>query len=76
MKIFLTSRGRPDIFGPLNQYLNLCIDASRNQEDVELYVDVKVSDAISRKRLLSGEKVTNDLRKDIERCLKSGANGM
>ena len=76
IKIFLTSRGRPDIFGSLNEYPNLCIDASQNQGDIELYVDIKVDQAISCKSLLRYEKVTDDLRQDIKTCLKDGANGM
>ena len=76
VKIFVTSREYPDIQDLLNQYPDLCIDASQNQADIELYVKVEVESAISKKKLLPREKVTEDLRRSIGTCLREGAMGM
>lgn len=77
VKIFVTSRDdHQDISLSLTRYPRVRIDASRNHEDIELYVRVKVKEAISKRRLLPSEQVTEELQKKIETTLCDGANGM
>lgn len=77
VKIFVTSRNdNQDISLSLHQYPQVHINASRNQEDIELYVQVKVDEAIRKRRLLPSERVTADLEQEIKESLRKGAKGM
>ena len=77
VKIFVTSRdNHQDITWSMNGYPALCIDASKNQADIDHYVQYSVKNAIERKKLLPTEKVDRDLQQRIEESLCNGAAGM
>lgn len=78
IKIFLSSRNDPDFFDFFSQYHNVSIEASRNQGDIDMYVNKMVHDAIfvKPKRLLSTVDVSDSLKDQIKRTLREGAQGM
>ena len=75
MKILVSSRADADIVCHFSDCLNLQIEASQNQEDIENYVNSEVEYLISRKKLLRGN-VTEDLKETIARYLREQAKGM
>nr|POF13582.1 vegetative incompatibility protein het-e-1 [Quercus suber] len=77
VKIFVTSReNHQDITWAMNGYPALCIDASRNQADINRFVAESVQKAIENRKLLPTEKVSPDLKQRIEQSLCSGAARM
>lgn len=77
VKIFVTSRdNHQDIILSMDGYPALCVDASRNQADIDQYVRHSVMNSIKRKKLLPTERVDKDLQRKIEESLCSGAAGM
>ena len=54
----------------------LCIDASRNQADINFYVKYSVQNAIENRKLLPTERVTADLQQAVVDSLCNGADRM
>ncbi|KAG4437473.1 hypothetical protein IFR05_007028 [Cadophora sp. M221] len=75
VKIFVSSRDDHDIVHRLSQVPNLYIGAVNNKEDIESFVTCRVSEAISKKRILCGN-VSQDLRNTIVETLIRKAEGM
>lgn len=75
IKILVSSRDVGDIVCQLEGCLNLEIQASKNQVDINRFVDWGVDDLIKRKQLLSG-KISDDLRQEIKQVLCEKAGGM
>lgn len=77
VKVFVTSRtSHADIRVAMDGFPALYIDASRNQEDISRFVVSEVDNAIKKKKLLTTENVSTDLREQIIRSLCDGASGM
>ena len=75
VKILVSSRADADIVCHLSDCVNLRIEASQNQEDIERYVNFEVEYLIKRKKLLRGN-VPEDLRQTIATYLRVEAKGM
>ena len=75
VKILVSSRDVGDIVFQLEGCLNLEIQASKNQADIERFVNRGVDDLIKKKQLLSG-RVSDDFRKEIKQDLCEKAGGM
>ena len=75
VKIFISSRRDRDIVERFEQYTEIRVDHSVTHHDIHRFVEHKVGEAITTKKLLRG-KVSLDLRNDILETLSKGANGM
>ena len=75
VKILVSSRADADIVCHFSDCLDLQIEASQNQEDIENYVNSEVESLINRKKLLRGN-VPEDLKETIARHLREQAKGM
>lgn len=75
VKILVSSRADSDIVCHLLDCLNLQIEASQNQEDIESYVNFELQSLIKRKKLLHGS-VPEDLERTIASYLRVQAKGM
>ena len=75
VKILVSSRADGDIASHLSDCLNLQIEASQNQEDIESYVNFELEALINRKKLLRGS-VPQALKQTIARYLREKAKGM
>ena len=75
VKILVSSRAAADIVCYFSDCLNLQIEASQNQEDIESYVNSEVEYLINRKKLLRGN-IPEDLKATIARYLREQAKGM
>lgn len=75
VKILVSSRDVGDIVYQLDGCLNLEIQASMNQGDIDLFVNRGVDALIKSGELLRG-KMSDDLRQEIERVLREKAGGM
>ena len=75
VKILVSSRADADIVCHFSDCLNLQIEASQNQEDIENYVKSEVEYLINRKKLLRGN-VPEDLKETIASYLLVEAKGM
>ena len=75
VKILVSSRANVDIVCHFSDYLNLKIEASRNQGDIEYYINLQVHNLIDRKKLLYG-KISEELKQTIKRVLREQAQGM
>lgn len=77
VKIIISSREALDISKTLGTYPDIHIEASRNQDDINSYVEVKIKEVLDRGLLLPGEEVavTREIPQ-IEACLRNGAQGM
>lgn len=75
VKILVSSRADADIVCHLSKCLNLQIEASKNQGDIEYYIDSEVDNLIDRKKLLYG-KISQDLKQTIKSVLREQAQGM
>ena len=75
VKILVSSRADADIVCHFSDCLNLRIEASQNQEDIEYYVDFEVERLIERKKLLYGN-VSLELKQTIQLVLREQAQGM
>ncbi|KAF2722898.1 hypothetical protein K431DRAFT_302157 [Polychaeton citri CBS 116435] len=60
----------------MQKYPQLRLDASQSQADIDPYIRIKVREAISKRKLLRTEKITEDLQLKIEETLYKGAQGM
>ena len=78
VKIFVSSRNDCDLLDFLSDYPNMSIEASNNQEDINLFVSKRVDDVIDRKprSLLPTIDVSNSLRCQIKETLCDQAQGM
>ena len=76
VRVFLSSRDDGDIVRTLSKYTNIYISATDNQRDVELFVHREVERAISGRRILRGEPLSDKLKADIISTLTKGAQGM
>ena len=75
VKILVSSRDDGDIACHLSNCLNLQIEASQNQEDIESYVNFELEALINRKKLLRGS-VPQVLKQTIASYLREKAKGM
>ncbi len=75
VKILVSGRADADIVCHFSDCLNLQIEASQNQEDIENYVNSEVEYLINRKKLLRGN-VPEGLKETIARYLREQAKGM
>ena len=75
VKIFISSRTDGDIVERYEQCTQIRVDHDRTLHDIYKFVEHKVSEAISSKKILRG-KVSSTLRNDIVKKLSEGANGM
>ena len=75
IKVFISSREDYDIVLHLNHCPNLEIAASRNEADVESFIEKVVDESVSKKQLLSG-KPPSDLVKLIKEVLRQQAGAM
>ncbi|KAK1561435.1 uncharacterized protein LY79DRAFT_664314 [Colletotrichum navitas] len=75
VKVFLTSRDDGDIVCRLSSTPNIYISVQDNSTDIERFVELELSKAISQKRLLRG-LVSEQLRSQIAAALKEGSQGM
>ena len=75
VKILVSSRADADIVCHFSDCLNLQIEVSQNQKDIERYVNFEVEYLIKRKKLLRGN-VPEDLRQTIATYLRVEAKGM
>lgn len=78
IKIFVSSRNDHDFFDFFSGYPNVSIEASKNQGDIEMYINKMVHEAIVEKpkKLLSTVDVSDSLKDQIKRTLRVGAQGM
>ena len=77
VKVFVTSRdNHQDIAWSMEGFPALYIDASRNQADIDRYVQYSVTNAVAKRKLLPTEQVTKDLQQMIENSLRESAAGM
>ena len=75
VKILVSSRADADIVCHFSECLNLRIEASQNQDDIEYYINLEVEDLIKRKKLLYGN-VPIELKQTIQSVLREQAQGM
>ena len=75
VKILVSSRADADIVSHFSECLNLRIEASQNQDDIEYYIDFQVEDLVKRKNLLYGN-VSKELKQTIQTVLREQAQGM
>lgn len=75
VKIFVSSRDDADITKRYAVLPNLYIEATDNVEDINSFVESKVSECIQKRRLLNGQ-VKPELKSLICRTLSDDANGM
>lgn len=75
VKILVSSRADADIVCHFSKCLDLRIEASQNQDDIEYYIDFEVEDLIKRKKLLYGN-VSMELKQAIHSILREQAQGM
>ena len=75
VKILVSSRADADIVCHFSDCLNLQIEASQNQEDIELYIDFEVEHLIDRKKMLQG-KIPRELKQTVKNVLREQAKGM
>ena len=75
VKILLSSRPDVDIACHLSDCLNLKIEASKNQEDIDYYTKSEVDNLIDHKKLLYGE-ISERLKETIMEVLHEQAQGM
>ena len=75
VKILVSSREVGDIPYRLEGCLNLEILASKNQADIDRFVDRGVDDLVKNRQLLSG-KISDELRQEIKQVLCEKAGGM
>ena len=75
VKILVSSRDDGDIVCRLSNCLTLQIEASRNQKDIESYVNFELEALINRKKLLRGS-VPQVLKQTIASYLREKAKGM
>ena len=75
VKILVSSRADVDIACHLSDCLNLNIEASKNQKDIDYYINSEVDNLINRKKLLYG-KISEELKEIIKRVLREQAQGM
>lgn len=75
VKILVSSRDVGDIVYQLDGCLNLEIQASMNQVDIDLFVNRGVDALIKSGELLRG-KMSDDLRQEIKQVLREKAGGM
>lgn len=78
VKIFVSSRDDHDFFDFFSENPNLSIEASKNQSDIDMYVNSMVHDVIFEKpkKLLATVDISHSLRNRIKRTLREGAQGM
>ena len=78
VKVFVSSRNDHDFFDFFSGYPSVSIEASKNQSDIDMYVNKMVHDAIIEKpkKLLSTIDVPDSLSDQIKRTLREGAQGM
>lgn len=74
IKIFVSSRNDHDFFDFFSGYPNVSIDVSKNQGDIEMYINKMVHDGIVEKpkRLSSTVDVSGSLKGQIKRTLREG----
>ena len=75
VKIFVSSRRDEDIRENFEHCAQIRIDDISTHDDIERFIEHKITVAITTKKLLRG-KVSSALRKDILRALSEGARGM
>ena len=75
VKILVSSRPDADIVCHFSDCLNIQVEASQNQADVEYYVISEVEYLINRKKLLRGN-VPEKLKQTIANYLREQAKGM
>ena len=77
-KILVSSRNDHDLVDVLRDYPNIRIEASKNQPDIDRFVERQVDDCIDRrpKKLLRTVEVPDSLREKIKGALRDGAQGM
>ena len=75
VKILVSSRADADIKCHFSDCLNLRVEASQNQADIENYVNSEVEYLINRKKLLRGN-VPEKLKQTIANYLREQAKGM
>ena len=78
IKIFVASRNNHDLLDVLKDYPQIRIEGSKNQTDIDKFVERKVDDCIDRRprKLLRTVDVPNSLREKIKRALRDGAQSM
>jgi hypothetical protein len=76
VKIFVSSRNDQDIVLQLNGYLNLEINSSRNQYDIERFVNAEVERLIKNGKLLRNSKSRDDMKGIIIRKVTEDAAEM
>ena len=75
VKVYVASRNDQDIVLTLRDCPNLEVEASRNQADIDKFINVELDRRIKNKQLLAGRPPT-DLVSSIREALRSGAGGM
>lgn len=74
IRVFLASRDDGDIVRELSVHSNVYIRATNNEHDIERHIISRIEK--SKKRLLRGAGIDDDLKQEIMDALISGANGM
>lgn len=76
VKIFVTSRDDQDLVLAMNNYPEVRIEATDNQDDISHYVSHSVDQLIREKKMLPTQGVPDKLRAQIKQRLCEGAQGM
>lgn len=76
VKIFVTSRDDLDLIHAMNAYLDVRISAADNHNDISRYIRHSLDDCIRTQKLLPTQKVSDELRVQIEQSLIEKAQGM